>query len=147
MGLFQFDDPLLTEHGMSLAVVDVPRHVSVSGSLFLSTLPTSPCSLCFRFSLLPYFSTNGVLKTFPIFFVLSLCGSCLFYLSYSTFLSSLSSPHEMVEFSTTKLMIHVFQLHEDGPAAEELDSSCDTSAASHWMLPNCGLRIIRSNKV
>ena len=33
-------------------------------------------------------------------------------------------------------MVHVFQLHEDGPAAEELDSSCDTSAASHWMLPN-----------
>ena len=42
----------------------------------------------------------------------------------------------MVKFSTAKLMVHVFQLHEDGPAAEELDSSCDTSAASHWMLPN-----------
>ena len=47
----------------------------------------------------------------------------------------------MVEFSTAKLMIHVFQLHEDGPAAEELDSTCDTSAANHWMLPNCGLII------
>ena len=37
---------------------------------------------------------------------------------------------------SVKLVIHVFQLHEDGPAAEELDASCDVSAANHWMLPN-----------
>ena len=35
------------------------------------------------------------------------------------------------------LLIHVFRLHEDGPAAEELDdASCDVSAANHWLLPN-----------
>ena len=46
----------------------------------------------------------------------------------------------MVEFVSARLMVHVFQLHQDGPAAEELDPSCDTSAADHWMLPNglCG---------
>ena len=42
----------------------------------------------------------------------------------------------MVEFVSARLMVHVFQLHQDGPAAEELDPSCDTSAADHWMLPN-----------
>ncbi|CAI8038854.1 Pachytene checkpoint protein 2 homolog [Geodia barretti] len=81
LSLTQFDDPLLTEHAVFLAVVDIPRHVS------------------------------------------------------------------MVEFSTAKLMIHVFQLHEDGPAAEELDSSCDTSAASHWMLPNLEFHGVWENLV
>ena len=35
--LTQFDDPLLTEHIMFLAVVDIPRHVSVSYSSSAST--------------------------------------------------------------------------------------------------------------
>ena len=42
----------------------------------------------------------------------------------------------MVEFGTARLVVHVFQLHEEGPASEELDASCDMSAANHWMLPN-----------
>lgn len=35
-----------------------------------------------------------------------------------------------------RLQVHVFQLHEDGPAAEELEEDCDVSAANHWMLPS-----------
>ena len=35
-----------------------------------------------------------------------------------------------------RLQVHVFQLHEDGPAAEELEEDSDVSAASHWMLPS-----------
>ena len=34
-----------------------------------------------------------------------------------------------------KLAIHVFQLHDDGPATEELEE--DIAAANHWLLP-CG---------
>ena len=141
LSITQFDDPLLTEHAMFLAVVDIPRHVSVSGSLFPSLLSPLPALFAFVSQDCPIFP----LKHFLSFFVLSLC--CFSHLIYMPPLilhTPLSSPHEMVEFSTAKLMIHVFQLHEDGPAAEELDSTCDTSAASHWMLPNCGLIIIQS---
>lgn len=35
-----------------------------------------------------------------------------------------------------KLAIHVFQLHDDGPATEELEE--DIAAANHWLLP-CGI--------
>ena len=34
----------------------------------------------------------------------------------------------------SKLAIHVFQLHEDGPATEELEE--DIAAANHWLLPS-----------
>ena len=33
-----------------------------------------------------------------------------------------------------KLAIHVFQLHDDGPATEELEE--DIAAANHWLLPS-----------
>jgi len=33
----------------------------------------------------------------------------------------------------SKLAIHVFQLHDDGPATEELEE--DIAAANHWLLP------------
>jgi len=36
----------------------------------------------------------------------------------------------------SKLAIHVFQLHDDGPATEELEE--DIAAANHWLLP-CGI--------
>lgn len=35
-----------------------------------------------------------------------------------------------------RVQVHVFQLHDDGPAAEELDEDCDVSSANHWMLPS-----------
>ena len=131
--LTQFDDPLLTEHIMFLAVVDIPRHVSVSYSLSVLLclcLPLHLLSLLsLALSLQPQLSLHWSLHSYlskqTIIHFISLCKS----------LVSISA-HQMVEFSTAKLMVHVFQLHEDGPAAEELDSSCDTSAASNWMLPN-----------
>ena len=33
-----------------------------------------------------------------------------------------------------RLELHVFQLHSDGPAEEELDDE-DLAAANHWLLP------------
>ena len=55
----QFDDPLLTEHVLFLAVVDIPRHISVSLSLlhnwlcpFSSQLFTNYISLSFSFLVL-----------------------------------------------------------------------------------------------
>ena len=33
----------------------------------------------------------------------------------------------------SRLAIHVFQLHDDGPATEELEE--DIAAANHWLLP------------
>ena len=35
-----------------------------------------------------------------------------------------------------RVQVHVFQLHDDGPAAEELEEDCDVSSANHWMLPS-----------
>lgn len=43
---------------------------------------------------------------------------------------------QLVDFSSMHLCVHVFQLHEDGPGAEELEEDCDVSAANHWMLPS-----------
>ena len=40
----------------------------------------------------------------------------------------------MINLATAKLHIHVFQLHDDGPASEELEDD-DLSAANHWLLP------------
>nr|QIC49979.1 putative pachytene checkpoint protein 2 [Actinia equina] len=39
-----------------------------------------------------------------------------------------------IDLQNCKLAIHVFQLHEDGPASEELEE--EISAASHWLLPS-----------
>ena len=42
---------------------------------------------------------------------------------------------QMVELSSAQLQIHVFQLHDDGPSAEELDDE-ELAAANHWILPS-----------
>ncbi|XP_020894104.1 pachytene checkpoint protein 2 homolog [Exaiptasia diaphana] len=39
-----------------------------------------------------------------------------------------------IDLQNCKLAIHVFQLHEDGPASEELEE--EISAANHWLLPS-----------
>ena len=47
-----------------------------------------------------------------------------------------TSAWQLVDFSSMRVQVHVFQLHDDGPAAEELDEDCDVSSANHWMLPS-----------
>lgn len=42
---------------------------------------------------------------------------------------------QTIDLRTTKLHLHVFQLHEDGPGSEELDGE-DLAAANHWLLPS-----------
>ena len=42
--LTQFDDPLLTEHALYLAVVDIPKHVSVQQKLASYLPPSLPLS-------------------------------------------------------------------------------------------------------
>ena len=121
--LTQFDDPLLAEHALYLAVVDIPKRVSVRLARQDVSLPLSP----FLLSPLLFISPSP----FSLFLPLHLP----FLLPPSLPIHILLCP-QMVEFVSTRLIIHVFQLHEDGPAAEELDTSCDVSAASHWMLPN-----------
>ena len=41
---------------------------------------------------------------------------------------------KVIDFKKSKLKISVFQLNEEGPAAEELDDE-ELAAASHWLLP------------
>ncbi|EDO30919.1 predicted protein [Nematostella vectensis] len=38
-----------------------------------------------------------------------------------------------IDLQSCKLAIHVFQLHDDGPASEELED--EITAANHWLLP------------
>nr|XP_054771206.1 pachytene checkpoint protein 2 homolog [Lytechinus pictus] len=40
----------------------------------------------------------------------------------------------LIDFTKSKLKVSVFQLNEEGPAAEELEDE-DLAAASHWLLP------------
>ena len=35
-----------------------------------------------------------------------------------------------------RLLIHIFQLNEDGPAQEEVEEESNVTAAAHWLLPN-----------
>ena len=43
---------------------------------------------------------------------------------------------QYLNFSTMRLLLHVYQLHEEGPAQEEVEDEGDVPAASHWLLPN-----------
>ncbi|XP_074646252.1 pachytene checkpoint protein 2 homolog [Tubulanus polymorphus] len=42
--------------------------------------------------------------------------------------------YQGIDLDKANLQIHVFQLHDDGPSAEELDDE-DLAAANHWLLP------------
>ena len=59
--LTQFDDPLLTEHALYLAVVDIPKHVSVQQKLARCLTPSLPSSFPSSF----LFSLSFSLFTFP----------------------------------------------------------------------------------
>ena len=41
-----------------------------------------------------------------------------------------------------RLLLHVFQLHEEGPAQEEVEDESDVSAANNWLLPNSMCNIV-----
>lgn len=43
---------------------------------------------------------------------------------------------QMIDLSEHNLQISIFQLHEDGPAAEELEGDEELAAANHWLLPS-----------
>lgn len=42
---------------------------------------------------------------------------------------------QSADLTRSSCQIHVYQLNEDGPAAEELDEEEDIPAANHWLLP------------
>lgn len=44
--------------------------------------------------------------------------------------------NQMIDLSEHNLQISIFQLHEDGPAAEELEGDEELAAANHWLLPS-----------
>lgn len=48
--------------------------------------------------------------------------------------TDLVSKERQSNLKNCKLAIHVFQLHDDGPATEELEE--DIAAANHWLLPS-----------
>lgn len=48
--------------------------------------------------------------------------------------TDLVSKERQCNLKNCKLAIHVFQLHDDGPATEELEE--DIAAANHWLLPS-----------
>ncbi|KAL9975130.1 hypothetical protein ACROYT_G012248 [Oculina patagonica] len=48
--------------------------------------------------------------------------------------TELVSKDRQSNLKNCKLAIHVFQLHDDGPATEELEE--DIAAANHWLLPS-----------
>ncbi|PFX21678.1 Pachytene checkpoint protein 2-like [Stylophora pistillata] len=48
--------------------------------------------------------------------------------------TDLVSKERQSNLKNCKLAIHVFQLHDDGPATEELED--DIAAANHWLLPS-----------
>lgn len=51
-------------------------------------------------------------------------------LSYVLFLQTIS-------LAEASFAVHVFQLHDDGPATEDInDQEDDIAAANHWLLPS-----------
>lgn len=50
-------------------------------------------------------------------------------------IDSTDNRSKSVEVKNVNLLLHVYQLHSDGPATEELEGD-DMSAASHWLLPS-----------